>query len=136
MAEKDKKNRIEREMMEQMPKKILVVDDDYSFCKFLKEYLARLGYAVTISMNGEQALDLIREEKPDLMTLDIRMPGVNGYDILEKLRQETSPPQVVVISAIDTPEMEEQLTRSGAHAVLHKPVNLGDLGQTVKGLLG
>lgn len=121
--------------MEKTSKKILVVDDEYSFCKSLREYLLRLGHTVTISMNGEQALDLIREEKPDLMTLDIRMPGLNGYDILEQLRRETSTLKVVVISAIDTPEMAEQLARSGAHAVLHKPVNLGDLGQTVNGLL-
>lgn len=95
-------------------KKILVVDDEYSFCKFMREYLSRLGYAVTISMNGEQALDLIENENPDLMTLDIRMPGVNGYDILEKLRMKGSSLKVVVISAIDTPEMEEQLTLSPA----------------------
>ena len=117
-------------------KKILVVDDEYSFCKFLKEYLSRLGYAVTISMNGEQALDLIGEVKPDIVTLDIRMTGVNGYDILEKLRRENSPPKVVVISAIDTPEMMEQLARSSAHAVLHKPVNLAELAETIKKLLG
>ncbi len=122
--------------MKNAVKKILVVDDEYSFCKNLKEYLLRLGYEVTICMNGEQALDLIGGEKPDLMTLDMRMPGVNGYDILEKLRKGNSPLKVVIISAVDTPEMAEQLTRSGAHAVLHKPVNLDILAQTVKELLG
>lgn len=122
--------------MNMLARKILVVDDEYSFCKFMREYLSRQGYAVTISMNGEQALDLIHEETPELMTLDMRMPGMNGYDILEKLRRENSTLKVVVISAIDTPELAEQLTRCGAHAVLHKPVNLPELAQTVKDLLG
>lgn len=122
--------------MKHPAKKILVVDDEYSFCKSLKEYLVRLGYVVTICMNGEQALDLISEEKPDLMTLDVRMPGLNGYDILEKLRQGNVRLKVVVISAIDTPEMGKQLIRFGAHAVLHKPLSLDNLAHTVKELLG
>ncbi len=121
--------------MEMTAKKILVVDDEYSFCKFMKEYLTRLGYAVTISMNGEQALDLIGMEKPDIMTLDMRMPGLNGYDILERLRKENSTLKVIVISAIDTPEMEEHLTRFGAHAVLRKPMDLEEMAQTIKRLL-
>lgn len=115
--------------------KILVVDDEYFFCKSLREYLSRLGYTVTISMNGEQALDLIEEEKPDLMTLDIRMPSVNGQDILRILRREKSPVKVVVISAIDTPGMEELLLQSGAHAVLHKPLNMNLLVKTIQELL-
>lgn len=123
-------------MTKKMEKRILVVDDEYSFCKSLKAYLERVGYAVTICMNGEQALDLVGEEKPDLMTLDMRMPGVNGYDILEKLRLENIPLKVVIISAVDAPEMEAQMIRAGAHAVLHKPVDLDKLAHTVEELLG
>ncbi len=121
--------------MNKAESKILVVDDEYVFCKTLKEYFSRLGYVVVICMNGEQALDLITEEKPDLMTLDMRMPGMNGYDIIRKLQREKSDLKVVVISAIDTPEMADKLARSGAHAVIHKPANLDLLGKTVKQLL-
>ncbi|MBI3793382.1 MAG: response regulator [Nitrospinae bacterium] len=117
-------------------KKILVVDDEYFFCKILDKYLSRLGYAVIISMNGEQALEMIALEKPDLVTLDIRMPGVNGYDILEKLRLHQSPVKIVVISAIDTPEMEAQMKAAGASAVFLKPVELEEIGRVVKELIG
>jgi DNA-binding response OmpR family regulator len=111
--------------------KILVVDDEYAFCKSLKEFLTRLGHAVIIATNGEHAIDLMREEKPDFMTLDIRMPGVNGYEILESARNDQNPVKIIVISALDIPMMENSLIQAGAVAVLHKPVNLEDLAKTI-----
>lgn len=113
--------------------KILVVDDEYAFCKSIKEFLVRLGYTVIITTSGEHALDILREERPDVMTLDIRMPGMNGYEVLESIRKGGSV-KVIVVSAIDIPEMEDKLIHAGAKAVLYKPVNLKLLAETVKTL--
>ncbi len=66
--------------------KILVVDDEYLVCRTIKEYLVRLGHEVMVTTNGEHALDLLREEGPDVMTLDMRMLGINGYYVLEFAR--------------------------------------------------
>jgi len=112
--------------------KVLIVDDEYSFCKNLKTFLVKEGFDVLLTTNGEQALDLIRDEKPDLITLDIRMPGMNGYEVLEKLRFEAKNLSVIVVSAIDIPDMEDRLVHAGAKAVVHKPVNLQLLLDTIK----
>jgi CheY-like chemotaxis protein len=117
-----------------LKKRILVVDDEPTFCKLLMEYFIRLGYEASISMDGKEALEILRKGETDVLTLDMRMPGLNGYDILEKLSAEKSPVKVVVISAIDTLEMEERLVIAGAHAVLRKPVGLLELGAEIKKL--
>jgi len=115
--------------------KILVVDDEYSFCKSLKRFLEKQGFFVTITTNGEHALDIIQEEKPNLMTLDIRMPGINGYEVLEQAKRLSHQLVIVVISAIDQPEMEDSLERVGANAVLHKPVDFGVVWVTINSLI-
>ncbi|MBI5177995.1 MAG: response regulator [Nitrospinae bacterium] len=112
--------------------KVLIVDDEYSFCKNLKTFLVKEGFDVQMTTNGEQALDMIRDEKPDLMTLDIRMPGMNGYEVLEKLRFDAKDLAVIVVSAIDIPDMEDRLMHAGAKAVVHKPVDLKLLLDTIK----
>jgi CheY-like chemotaxis protein len=113
-------------------KKVLVVDDEYGFCKNLRTFLLGKGYDVLLTTNGEHALDLIREEKPDFVTLDIRMPGMNGYEVLEKLKKDYEGLSVIVISAIDVPDMEDKLLHAGAKAVLHKPIALDLLAKTLK----
>lgn len=116
----------------QTPKKVLVVDDEYSFGKSLKEYLERVGFDVSVCTDGAQALDIIKSEKPDLITLDIRMPGINGYDIIDQLGGKPGSPIIVVISGIDTDETEQRLLKMGAKAVFHKPVNLTELVLSLK----
>ncbi len=116
----------------QTTKKVLIVDDEYAFGKSLKDYLERIGYDTRVCTDGAQALDLIQNEKPDLITLDIRMPGINGYDILDQLGGKPGSPIIVVISGIDTDETEQRLLKMGAKAVFHKPVNITELVLSLK----
>ncbi|MEW6594899.1 MAG: response regulator [Thermodesulfobacteriota bacterium] len=111
--------------------RILIVDDEYAFCKTLRLYLAKLGYETIIATNGEHALDLIKEEQPRVMTLDIRMPGMDGYEVLNHAKRLNQELFIIVITAIDVPRMEELLERSGAHAVLRKPISLEELRETI-----
>lgn len=64
------------------------------------------------------------------------MPGLNGYDILQKVKRLHPDMFIIVITAIDVPKMEEMLEHSGAHALLHKPVDLQKLFDTLYGLIG
>ncbi len=116
--------------------KILIVDDEYAFCRSLKIFLEKIGFETLVATNGEHALDIVREEKPAIMTLDIRMPGLNGYDILQKVKRLHPDLFIVVITAIDVPKMEEMLEHSGAHALLHKPIDLQTLSDTIYGFVG
>ena len=115
--------------------KVLIVDDEYSFGKSLKTYLEKSGYEVLVTTSGEQALDIIRDEKPALMTLDIRMPGMDGYEVLQKAKRMQEDMKIIVVTAIDVPRMEEMLAHSGAHAVKQKPVDLQDLTAAIQSLL-
>ena len=116
--------------------KILIVDDEYAFCRSLKIFLDKIGFEPLIATNGEHALDIVKEEKPAIMTLDIRMPGLNGYDILQKVKRLDPELFIIVITAIDVPNMEEMLEHSGAHALLHKPIDFQKLSDTIYGFVG
>lgn len=113
-------------------KRVLIVDDEYLFCKNLREFLKKKGYAVDITTNGEQALDMVKESAYDVMTLDIRMPGLSGYEVLEKLKWDRKNMKIVVVSAIDIPDMEDRLIHAGADAVLRKPVDLARLVRSIE----
>lgn len=116
--------------------KILIVDDEYAFCRSLKIFLEKIGFETIVTTNGEHALDILKEENPAIMTLDIRMPGLNGYDILQKVKRTHPDLFIIVITAIDVPKMEEMLEHSGAHALLHKPIDLQKLSDTLYGFVG
>lgn len=115
--------------------RVLIVDDEYAFCKSFKLFLAKMGYEPIIATNGEHALDLIQEEQPQVMTLDIRMPGMDGYEVLNHAKRLNPGLIIIVITAVDVPRMEELLERSGAHAVFRKPVSLFELQETIARLL-
>ncbi len=114
--------------------KVLIVDDEYTFCKFLKAFLEKRNYQIIFTTNGEHALDIIKDESPDLMTLDIRMPGIDGYEVMKKAKTIVATMPIIIISAIDVPDMEESLKSKGASAVFTKPADLDQLLETIKKL--
>ena len=116
--------------------KILIVDDDSSICLLLQNYLERLGFETCVATNGEQALDLLMKENPAIMTLDIRMPGLNGYEVLQKAKRRYPELFIIVLTGIDVPNMDEMLEHSGAHAFLQKPIDLQKLSDTINGFVG
>ncbi|GBE32259.1 sporulation initiation phosphotransferase F [bacterium BMS3Bbin05] len=82
-----------------MKKKILVVDDEKNIRLLLDEELTDEGYEVIMADNGETALKMIEEEKPDIVTLDIKMPGEDGLNILRKIREIEYDLPVIICSA-------------------------------------
>ena len=82
-----------------MKKKILVVDDEKNIRLLLNEELTDEGYEVIMADNGETALKMIEEEKPDIVTLDIKMPGEDGLNILRKIREIEYDLPVIICSA-------------------------------------
>ncbi|MCK5533838.1 response regulator [bacterium] len=71
-----------------MKKKILVVDDEFDIVDIVKIFLEGKGYEVVSAYNGEDALKLIQKEKPDLIILDVLMPGIDGFEVCQKLKSE------------------------------------------------
>ncbi len=104
---------------------LLVVDDNEMNRDMLGRRLQRQGYRVTRAVNGRQALEIIRAETFDLVLLDIMLPVMNGYEVLEELRADQALSQIPVIitTALDESDGKAKCLELGAEDYLTKPFN-------------
>ena len=115
--------------------RILVVDDDRSTRHLIRLQLRSAGYAVETAGEGAAALARLRRKKFDLVLLDVWMPGMDGLEMLARLRDEPSRPKVVVMTADDTSETLLRAVREHAYKYVTKPVEPKDLVALVGGVL-
>ena len=101
---------------------ILVVDDEQYVRELLKRTLEQEGYAVTLAADGSSALVRLREHTPDLVLLDIRMPDLTGYQVLEHIREQSDIP-VIMLTGVLEPTAVEQSVGLGADDYIRKPFN-------------
>lgn len=118
--------------------KILVVDDSPTETHVLRTMLEKHGYEVRVAEDGETGMDIARREKPDLILMDIVMPGVNGFQATRKLSKdpETSAIPIVMISTKDQDTDRIWAKRQGAQDYISKPATEGELLDKIKSALG
>ena len=105
-----------------MPKRVLVVDDALIMRMRIKEIALEAGWEVAgEAVNGEQGLALYRELRPDLMTLDIVMPKLDGVSVLRQIREEDPAARIVMVSAVDQKGKLAECIRLGAIDFIVKP---------------
>src|SRR5437660_1087772 len=120
-----------------MPEKVLVVDDVPVNVKLLADLLAVKGYAVVTAASGAEALAKIEKEQPGLVLLDVMMPGMSGYDVCRRIRQNaaTAMLPVIMVTALDPTQERVKGIEAGADDFLSKPINQTELLARVKSLL-
>lgn len=123
--------------MATMQKTVMIIEDEPDAADLFAEMMRLNGYHVLKTYSGAPAMTLIEQEKPDLIILDIMMPGVSGLDILRYLRQraDSSKIPVVVVSARARPQDIAEGMAAGATVYLTKPVSYTDLKNAVDGLV-
>jgi adenylate cyclase len=119
------------------PARVLVVDDTPHNVKLLADLLAVKGYAVATAANGEEALARVASDKPDLVLLDVMMPGLSGYDVCRRLRADpaTALLPIVLVTSLDPQQERIKGIEAGADDFLSKPINQAELFARVRSLL-
>jgi DNA-binding response OmpR family regulator len=116
--------------------RILVVDDDESMRQMLQVTLSERGYVVSLAKDGREGLARSESDQPDLVLLDITMPGRSGLSVLAQLRQRVSrSPRVIILTALDEARHREFAQAHRADAYFCKPFNIKDLLGTIDAVL-
>lgn len=114
--------------------RILIVEDDPLVLAALAAGLEMSGYHVTTAISGENALALFNEAKPNLLIMDICLPGISGIETVKKLREQSDLP-VIFLTALSQDETTHEAIKAGAHVYAVKPVALNQLVPMIKSAL-
>ena len=117
-------------------RRILVVDDSTEVVILCVNLLQDLGYAARGATRGDAALDLLRRDPFDLVIVDYRMPGMNGFEVLEQARGLRPEAQFLLLTGFGTADVVDQAPARGFHSVLLKPFRRDDLRGAVERLIG
>jgi DNA-binding NtrC family response regulator len=104
--------------------RVLVVDDEESMRYFLRRSLKRKGYEVRVAESGEEAVEAARADPPDVVLLDLRLPGMDGLAVLERLREEAPDSVVLMMTGYGTVDRALEAMRRGASDFLTKPLQI------------
>jgi len=121
-----------------MAKKIMVVDDEPYIARVIKFKLEQEGYTVISANDGQSGLQKIKEEKPDMVLLDVMMPGLSGYEVCQKIKEdaELAGIPVVILTAKGQERDREQGLTIGASDYITKPFSPNRLLELVKNMIG
>ncbi len=115
----------------EMPSKVLLVDDERDFIQTLSERLIMRDMGSAVAYDGESALTMIADEEPEVMILDLRMPGIDGIEVLRQVKATNPDIEVIVLTGHGTEKDKDLCMELGAFAFLQKPVDIQLLSQTL-----
>jgi two-component system response regulator CpxR len=114
------------------PSKVLLVDDEREFVETLSERLLMRQMGSAVAYDGETALHLVNEDEPEVMILDLKMPGIDGIEVLRRVKQTRPEIEVIILTGHGSEADRELCMKLGAFAYLQKPVNIDLLSDTLK----
>ena len=115
--------------------KLLVIDDEQGIRSLLDTLLSQKCYAVVVADGGRKGLELLRRERPDVVVLDLKMPGMDGLTVLQQIRSLNPDQPVIMLTGAGTPEREQQARALGVTEFVQKEFSLHRLGDSLKRLL-
>jgi two-component system, OmpR family, response regulator CpxR len=121
-----------RSYSQNTPSKVLLVDDEREFIQTLSERLEMRDIGAAVTFDGESALDLVEDDAPEVMLLDLQMPGINGIEVLKRVKAEHPEIEVVILTGHGTEKDRDVCMELGAYAYLEKPVDIEVLSETLK----
>jgi len=115
-------------------KTIMVVDDEEAIRLLYREELSEAGYRVQVAANGIEALQMVHQARPDLMTIDIKMPGMDGIELLRRVREMYRDLPIIICTAYG--DFKQDFGTWASDAYLTKSADLAELKQKIRELLG
>ena len=115
-----------------MMKKLLIVDDEIEICEFLKSFFEDRDFRVAVASDGAKALEQVSLFHPEVVLLDIQMPGMDGLQTLKKIKELYPRVKVIMVTAVETQEKIEEAMRLGADNYITKPLSLEYLEKDVQ----
>lgn len=121
-----------------MAKRVMIVEDNELNMKLFRDIIEASGYETIPTHNGLDALDLAREEKPDLILMDIQLPEVSGLEVTKWLKQDDDLHQipVIAVTAFAMKGDEERIRQGGCEGYISKPISVPKFIETIKSYLG
>jgi len=116
----------------EVPSKVMLVDDEEEFVLALSERLQTRRMTPVVAFNGKQALEMVENDEPEVMVLDLKMPGIDGMEVLRRVKRTHPNTEVIILTGHGTDAEEELAKEIGAFAYLRKPVDIEELTETMK----
>lgn len=123
---------IYRRYDKEQPSRVLLVDDEQEFVRTLSERLTLRNMGSAVVHDGESALRLIKQDEPDVMVLDLKMPGQSGIEVLKKVKQDYPGIEVIILTGHGSDNDKTQCMELGAFDYLHKPLDIAKLSEVIK----
>ena len=102
---------------------IVAIDDEVEFITMLEEYFKPRGYDIEVAVRGARGIEIVKEKKPDVVLMDLKMPGIDGDEVLKLLKSLVPSPQVIFVTAYDDGgKTKARLLKMGAYAYFDKPI--------------
>jgi two-component system response regulator (stage 0 sporulation protein F) len=118
--------------MGQMAGKILIVDDQYGIRILLNEVFQKEGYQTYQAANGFQAIDIVKKDRPDLVILDMKIPGMDGIEILKRVKEIDKDIKVILMTAYGELDMIQEAKELGALSHFAKPFDIDEIRKAVR----
>ena len=113
-------------------RKLLVIDDESDICDFVKNFFQERGYSVFTALNGDEAISLVKREKPEVVLLDVKMKGMDGIAVLKHIKDIDKKIKVIMVTALEDRDKMDEACRLGACEYITKPLALDNLEQAVE----